>query len=94
MTDQPASHDPRGPRLLLMGGSTATGLGVRGRSFGRLCAERLGSASVLDLTASGPLIDEAMLRAEESASPSDAEVLVHVPGSGTVQPRDVRLHGA
>ncbi|MEQ7847220.1 SGNH/GDSL hydrolase family protein [Nocardioides kribbensis] len=88
MTDQPASHDPRGPRLLLMGGSTATGLGVRGRSFGRLCAERLGSASVLDLTGSGPLIDEAMLRAEEIRQfrpdvalvcCGHAEVLVHPP---------------
>lgn len=51
-----------GPRVLLMGGSTAFGLGVRGRSFGVLAAEQLDAAAVLDLTASGPLLDESLGR--------------------------------
>jgi len=57
-------HAPGPPRVLLIGGSVAHGLGVR-LSWGARAAEALAATEVLDLTSSGPLIDEDVARLDE-----------------------------
>lgn len=56
------------PRVLLLGGSTAHGLGVHRRSWGVRAAELLDAGEVLDLTSSGPLVDEDVAHLDQVAA--------------------------
>ena len=56
---------PRGLRLVVIGGSTAAGLGTRGRSFATLVIEELKDAHVLDLSLTGRMLDEHILLADQ-----------------------------
>lgn len=49
---------PIGLRLAIIGGSTAAGLGTRGRSFATVVVECLEDPEVLDLSLSGRMLDE------------------------------------
>lgn len=49
---------PVGLRLAIIGGSTAAGLGTRGRSFATIVVEALEEPEVLDLSHSGRMVDE------------------------------------
>jgi hypothetical protein len=49
---------PVGLRLAIIGGSTAAGLGTRGRSFATIVVETLEDPEVLDLSLSGRMLDE------------------------------------
>ena len=52
-------------RLLLIGGSTSSGLGVGGYSYGVRVGELWEATEVLNMTASGPLIDHYLSRWDE-----------------------------
>ena len=58
-------RDEQHVRVLLLGGGTAFGLGIRGDSFGRRVYARVPTEDVLDLTGSGPLIDEMLKELSE-----------------------------
>jgi hypothetical protein len=57
-SSSPVLSVPARPRTVLLGGSTSFGLGVRGRPYGVRVADALDAAELLNLTSSGPLIDE------------------------------------
>lgn len=79
---------PEGPaqpwRLLVAGGSTAAGLGARGRPFPRRAAELLGGPELLDLSRSGRLIDETLDHVDDIRRFRPDVALVALGGSESV----------
>lgn len=76
-------------KLTVFGGSTASGLGVKDRSFGALVAERLG-LELNNLAGSSAQITDSLAIVDQAAN-SQVVIVMHGSGEGLIRPSDGAL---
>lgn len=76
--------DPTGPSVVVLGDSTAAGLGVRGRSYGTVLAEQLGARRVRRLARSEHTVRHALAHLPALAEDRPDLVVVGVGGADAV----------